>query len=250
MSKEIKTVKDLHSQLKNYDSHLLLSIFDEENGYSDIEWVNEKGAKKNVWYQWIKLGANHSMHLNTIETFVEKITQYPEEMIVTVRNKEGHYSRLFLVLEELEGQEWVMIVDDLTYQSYYQKNEIHWKNKALEKMLEEMKEKHSDTEDCIHSWLCQQQEEELFQGVLKEDRTIKGAVAYCLSQAKKQAGNSQSAMVSDEVVFSWVREYFLLEKVEVATIQGSVKTNQPKERKSKKKEERVVDGQVSLFEEV
>ena len=45
MSKEIKTIKDLHSQLKNYDSHLLLSIFDEENGYSDIEWVKEKGAK-------------------------------------------------------------------------------------------------------------------------------------------------------------------------------------------------------------
>lgn len=235
MSKEIKTIKDLQSQLKNYDSHLLLSIFDEENGYSDIEWVKEKGAKKNVWYQWIKLGANHSMHLNTIATFVEKITQYPEEMIVTVRNKEGHYSRLFLVLEELEGQEWVMIVDDLTYQSYYQKNEIYWKNKALEKMLEEMKQEHSDTEDCIHTWLCQQQEEELFQGVLKEDRTIKGAVAYCLSQVKKQAGNSQSAMVSDEVVFSWVREYFLLEKVEVTPVQGSINTNKPKERKSKKK---------------
>ncbi|KXF71695.1 Cas9 inhibitor AcrIIA9 family protein [Enterococcus faecalis] len=249
MSKEIKTIKDLHSQLKNYDSHLLLSIFDEENGYSDIEWVKEKGAKKNVWYQWIKLGANHSMHLNTVETFKEKIAQYPEQMIVTLRNREGKYSRLFLVLEELDNQKWVMIVDDLTYQEYYQENEINWKNKALERMLEEMKQKHSDTEDCIHSWLCQQKEEELFQGVLKEDRTIKGAVAYCLSQAKKQVGNSQSAMVSDEVVFSWVREYFLLEKVEVTPIQGSIHTNKPKEKKSKKKAEKVVNGQVSLFEE-
>ncbi|EGO9444348.1 MULTISPECIES: PcfK-like family protein [Enterococcus] len=249
MSKEIKTMKELEAQLKKYDSHLLLSIFDEENGYSDIEWVKEKGTKKNVWYQWVKLDANHSVHLNTIETFIQKIAHYPEQMIVTMRNKKGRYSRLFLVLEELEGQEWVMIVDDLTYQEYYQKNEIDWKNKALEKMLEEMKEKHSDTEDCIHSWLCQQQEDELFQGVLKKDRTIKGAVAYCLSQAKKQAGKSQSAMVSDEVVFSWIREYFLLEKVEVTPIQGTVNTNQPKERKSKSKEEKVVDGQVSLFEE-
>lgn len=72
---------------------------------------------------------------------------------------------------------------------------------------------------------------------------------YCLSEAKKQAGTNQSAMVSDEVVFSWVREYFLLEKVEVTPVQGLVNTNKPKERKSKKKEEKVVDGQVSLFEE-
>ncbi|RXA88166.1 Cas9 inhibitor AcrIIA9 family protein [Enterococcus hirae] len=250
MSKEIKTIKDLHSQLKKYDSHLLLSIFDEENGYSDIEWVKEKGTKKNVWYQWVKLGANHSIHLNTIGAFVQKIAQYPEQMIVTMRNTKGQYSRLFLVLEELEGQEWLMIVDDLTHQKYYQKSEINWKNKALEKMLEEMKQKHSDTEDCIHSWLCQQHEDELFQGVLKKDRTIKGAVAYCLSQAKKQAGKSQSAMVSDEVVFFWVREYFLLEKVEVTPVQGSIHTNKPKEKKSKKKAEKVVNGQVSLFEEV
>lgn len=250
MSKEIKTIKDLQEQLDTYESNLLLSIVDDENGYSDIEWIKEKGRKQHVLYQWIKLVANHSLNLNTVETFKEKIAQYPEQMIVTLRNREGKYSRLFLVLEELDNQKWVMIVDDLTYQDYYQKNEINWKNKALEKMLEEMKQEHSDTEDCIHTWLCQQQDEKLFQGILKEDRTIKGAVMYCLSEAKKQAGTNQSAMVSDEVVFSWVREYFLLEKVEVATIQGSVKTNQPKERKSKKKEEKVVDGQVSLFEEV
>ncbi|OTN90621.1 hypothetical protein A5810_002791 [Enterococcus faecium] len=189
----------------------------------------------NVWYQWVKLEVNYSIHLNTVGTFVQKIAQYPEQMIVTMRNTKGQYPRLFLVLEEHEGREWVMIVDDLTYQKYYQKSEINWKNKALEKMLEEMKEKHSDTEVCIHSWMCQQQEDELSQGVLKKDRTIKGAVAYCLSQAKKQAGKNQSAIVSDEVVFAWVREYFVLEKVEVTPVQGSINTNKPKEKKTKKK---------------
>lgn len=173
MSKEIKTIKDLQEQLDTYESNLLLSIVDDENGYSDIEWIKEKGRKQHVLYQWIKLVANHSLNLNTVETFKEKIAQYPEQMIVTLRNREGKYSRLFLVLEELDNQKWVMIVDDLTYQDYYQKNEINWKNKALEKMLEEMKQEHSDTEDCIHTWLCQQQDEKLFQGILKEDRTIK-----------------------------------------------------------------------------
>ena len=54
MSKEIKTIKDLQEQLDTYESNLLLSIVDDENGYSDIEWIKEKGRKQHVLYQWIK----------------------------------------------------------------------------------------------------------------------------------------------------------------------------------------------------
>ncbi|EOW1885782.1 Cas9 inhibitor AcrIIA9 family protein [Enterococcus hirae] len=248
--KEIKTIKDLKIELQQYDADLMLSIFDEETGYSDIDWFKEKGTKQNVWYQWLKLASNHSLHLQTIEQFVKKMAQYPEQMIVTMRNTEGKYSRLFLVVEKLEGQQWVMIVDDLTYRTYYKQIESDNKTQALEKMLEEMEKEHSDTEDCIHSWLCTQEDDQLFQGILKKDRTIKGAVAYCLSQAKKQAGKTQSAMVPNEVVFSWVREYFLLAKVEVPLIQGTIQSSKPKLKKANGKKEKVVDGQVSLFDEV
>lgn len=79
---------------------------------------------------------------------------------------------------------------------------------ALAKMLKEMQEKHSGAEDAIHNWLCDQDDETLLQGILKEGHTIKGAMQYCVSQAEKQkTGNA--AMVDDKTVFSWVRKYFV-----------------------------------------
>lgn len=78
---------------------------------------------------------------------------------------------------------------------------------ALAKMLKEMQEKHSGAEDAIHNWLCDQDDETLLQGTLKEGCTIKGAMQYCVSQAEKQkTGNA--AMIDDQTVFSWVRKYF------------------------------------------
>jgi hypothetical protein len=79
---------------------------------------------------------------------------------------------------------------------------------AFAKMLKEMQEKHSSAEDAIHNWLCAQNDETLLQGILKEGRTIKGAMQFCVSQAEKQkTGNA--AMVDDQTVFSWVRKYFV-----------------------------------------
>ena len=79
---------------------------------------------------------------------------------------------------------------------------------ALAKMLKEMQEKHSGAEDAIHNWLCDQDDETLLQGILKEGCTIKGAMQYCVSQAEKQkTGNA--AMVDDQTVFSWVIKYFV-----------------------------------------
>ena len=79
---------------------------------------------------------------------------------------------------------------------------------ALAKMLKEMQEKHSGAEDAIHNWLCDQDDETLLQGTLKEGCTIKGAMQYCVSQAEKQkTGNA--AMVDDQTVFSWVIKYFV-----------------------------------------
>ena len=50
------------------------------------------------------------------------------------------------------------------------------KELALEKMLKEMEQEHTSTEDSIHNWLCNQNDDELFNGIMKEDRSINGAI--------------------------------------------------------------------------
>ncbi|MCH4175929.1 MAG: PcfK-like family protein [Streptococcaceae bacterium] len=101
---------------------------------------------------------------------------------------------------------------------------MNLKEQAMEKMLIEMNEKHSGSEDAIHNWLCEQNDMELFAGILKEDRTIKGAMQYCTSQAKKQAENNV-AMIDDSTVYRWVKKYFLLEKVEIKPVNAKVTTS-------------------------
>lgn len=104
------------------------------------------------------------------------------------------------------------------------KTEINFKEQALEKMLIEMDKKHTSTEDAIHNWLCDQEDDELFKGVLKDNRTIKGSVEYCASKAREQqTGNV--AMIDDETVFSWIKDYFLLEKVTVKKVPAKVTTS-------------------------
>lgn len=110
------------------------------------------------------------------------------------------------------------------------------KVKALDKMLEEMNGEHTGAEDAIHNWLCDQNDEKLFEGILKKERSIKGALKYCISEASKQkSGNA--AMVDDQTVFSWVREYFISDKeLEiVADVSAEVTTSVSKPVKKVKK---------------
>lgn len=81
------------------------------------------------------------------------------------------------------------------------------REKALEKMLVEMKKQHSEEEDAIHNWLCDQMDDKLFKGILKEGRTIKGSMHHCMSEASKQRSGNV-AMVLPEKVFNWVFQYF------------------------------------------
>lgn len=110
------------------------------------------------------------------------------------------------------------------------------KQKALEKMLDEMNGDHAGAEDAIHNWLCDQNDEQLFEGILKKGRSIKGAMKYCISEASTQkSGNA--AMVDDQTVFSWVREYFTAEKEPeiVADVAAEVTTSASKPVKKVKK---------------
>lgn len=112
------------------------------------------------------------------------------------------------------------------------------KMKAMEKMLIEMNEKHSGAEDAIHNWLCDQEDELLFEGILKVDRSIKGAIKYCTSQASKQK-NGNVAMIDNETVFGWVKKYFITKKVakssEKVTAEVISSESIPKMEKEEKK---------------
>ena len=53
------------------------------------------------------------------------------------------------------------------------------KQRALEKMNEEMNQKHSRSIDAIHNWLCDQEDDELFEKICQEGKTL--ADAYHLN---------------------------------------------------------------------
>ncbi|MFR0595472.1 Cas9 inhibitor AcrIIA9 family protein [Limosilactobacillus mucosae] len=88
---------------------------------------------------------------------------------------------------------------------------------ALNKMNEEMKTPHTPELDRIHNWLCEQldmdqalMETELADGILNESHSISGAMNFCCKKAQSEAAKgAQYAMVSDNTVFGWVKEYFL-----------------------------------------
>lgn len=86
------------------------------------------------------------------------------------------------------------------------------KEQALAKMLKEMERNHSETEDRIHNWLCDQQDDTaLMVGICEEDKSIAGALKYCKDKARNKAING-CAVIDDDTVFEWVYEYFVGKK--------------------------------------
>ena len=81
------------------------------------------------------------------------------------------------------------------------------KQQALNKMMAEMNEEHSPAVDKIHNWLCNQDDEDLLNGIMAEDKTINRAMAYCRDKAQKSAKDGV-AMIEDATVYGWVKEYF------------------------------------------
>lgn len=135
---------------------------------------------------------------------------------------------------------------------------------AVSHFDDEMAETHTPTEDAIHNWIVDHQEDdELIAGILTHlDRTIKDAMAYCIRKASKSDyRNGQGAMVDDATVFSWVKEYFTAEKVEgkpvvvkmTTSSKKSTKNTQKKQAKKKtpkKKMPKEVVEQLDLFSDL
>lgn len=126
------------------------------------------------------------------------------------------------------------------------------KEKALAKMLEEMKKDHGPAEDAIHNWICDQEDEKLFEGVLSDKKSIGEALNYCANQAKKYKSGT-CAMVDDSTVFGWVYKYFTGKTKKLEAVQATVMVGQRPEKtrpKKVKKPKTVIDGQLDLFGEL
>lgn len=130
------------------------------------------------------------------------------------------------------------------------------KEKALSKMLEEMNNEHTPVEDAIHNWLCNQDDEKILLGILRKDRSIKGAVMYMASLAKQSiVGNM--AVVDDATGLGWVRDYFIIETIEeTKELHFEVKSAAKKSEKTVNKKHKpktsfaVDEEQISLFDDL
>ncbi|MEZ7543120.1 Cas9 inhibitor AcrIIA9 family protein [Streptococcus salivarius] len=119
---------------------------------------------------------------------------------------------------------------------------------AVSHFDDEMAEAHTPTEDAIHNWIVDHQEDdELIAGILKHlDRTIKDAMAYCIRKASKSDyREGQGAMVDDDTVFSWVKEYFISDEVEIGSVFGRMTTDKAGMKPKKAKAE-----QLDLFSDL
>jgi phage protein len=134
-------------------------------------------------------------------------------------------------------------------------------NTILSKFDNEMSKPHTDTEDRIHNWLVDNQDDqELMEGLKKDlepKRTIKGAMDYAIYKASQMLVGPRSramgSMVDDSVAHTWFKEYFTTENLVMGPIDGLVHaqvntTPKPKPApKPKKKKSTVDDNQLDLF---
>ncbi|WP_368562020.1 Cas9 inhibitor AcrIIA9 family protein [Enterococcus faecalis] len=109
------------------------------------------------------------------------------------------------------------------------------KEQALAVMLKEMQEEHSVAEDKIHNWLCDQNDENLFQSIVKKGKSISNALNYCGQKAREMAMKGV-AVVDDSEVYSWVKEYYLSDETDIKQATSKVSTSVPsKKTKTKDK---------------
>lgn len=119
---------------------------------------------------------------------------------------------------------------------------------AVSHFDDEMAEAHTPTEDAIHNWIVDNQEDdELIAGILKHlDRTIKDAMAYCIRKASKSDyREGQGAMIDHVAVFSWVKEYFTADEVKIGSVFGRMITDKAGMKPKKAKAE-----QLDLFSDL
>ena len=249
-----RTISELSENLKKYDSELTIKIFDGDLGDAPVAFKSEKVQKDTQIFRWITLFPSEEPKKTTVGEVQSILEKCPQNMLVSMRGQDGAFSDLFTSLEGMIGDisqnKWVVISDRASYEKLFKTTEPTQKEIALERTAKEIGDKATSTERIIHGWLIKQDDETLFAGVLKTDRTVKGSIAFAMGKAQKHVKGGKVAMVDDETVFEWIREYFTAEKIEVPKINGTVATSGKKKSSDKKKEkstEKEAEGQYSLF---
>ena len=81
------------------------------------------------------------------------------------------------------------------------------KENAIKKLELELLEEHTEIEQALFDWLVEQEDEELFNGILEEQKSLVHARQYAYNQAYKiQVGGC--AVVKKEDVYAWTTDYF------------------------------------------
>ena len=118
-----------------------------------------------------------------------------------------------------------------------------------------------------------EEKDDLAEKILQEDKTLKGALSYAANEIPKKLKDLKSVVVSDEVVFDWILEYFY-KKEEKKQSKSAVRHSDPvseeqmkeyarqaeEQRKKREAEEKakkeaeyrkkhgVCEGQLNLFD--
>lgn len=251
----IQTVKELIHALKQYNQNIATTIFDDTQGYISVAFRKESIERNGKNFQFLCFYPNYEVALYPVVKLLSYLEKLPEQATIAIKDPDGNYSSLYLTIDETIDQgnkyKWLVISDKLSYERFFLTSTLTAQEQALEKMLKELETDHDSTLEVVHNWLCQQTDEALFLGILKEDRTLKGAMTYCIAKAQEQAKNESSTMVADDVVFSWIKEFFLLEKLPETKTVGKVTTTtkkKPTKKSETKSERKEVDEQIDLFE--
>lgn len=215
---KINTVGKLVSGLQNFDKQLPVAIFDRELGYMSVAFKKEITKKNDIEFQWLRFYAHETIQMYTIETLLGYLSKLPEQATILKKTEENKFTPLYLSIEGMRENgnyyQWLVISDELEYDRFFRKFDVkineNETEKALEKMLLEVKTESSESIERVHQYLCKQTDLALFTGILTEGKTIKSALNYCSEKARELVKKEKFAMVEDDTVFEWIKEYFII----------------------------------------
>ncbi|GEM_PF-363304 len=232
------TIQQLQEHLSKFDKSLPVAVFDCDRGYMSVAFKKEEKIENDKKFQWLTFYAHATIPMYDVNTLLGYLSKLPPQAVISKKTEENEYTSLYLSIDGMtdnrKSYQWLVLSDELEYDRFFRqhdpKPQADTITQALEKMLVEMKENKSQQIELVHQWLCQQTNQELFQGILTEGKTIKGALTYCSKKAQEQAKNEAFAMVEDDTVFQWIADYFIHYELPKAKPKKKAKA-QPKVKK-------------------
>ena len=236
--KGMRTVYELEKRLKQYPKKLTATIYDTELGDAPIAFKRESAEKNGQTFKWITIFPSEEPHQTTVEAILGILEKCPKQMFISIRDRNGNYSDLYTSIESMVGDftdtKWLVVSDKVSYFELFAEKDPTNKETAIEKMTTELGKDPDSTQRLIFGWLKRQNDDLLFTGILKNDRTLKQSVTFAMGKAKALANQGNVAIVDDETVFSWIYEYFTADKVDVPKVNGTVGTGKKKATKKPK----------------